>query len=147
MSSKSFIVAPKDYQDAMNVLGVRISVLASNVATGAYEITLQEGDERSGPPPHSHDWDESFFVVRGKVEIHCEGESTLCGPGTLIHLPAGTVHGYCFCAGGGQMLEITGQGGRATEMFTNVSREVPAGPPDLTKLVKVLSDNGVTVAA
>jgi hypothetical protein len=45
------------------------------------------------------------------------------------------------------MLEITGQGGRAAEMFTNVSREVPPGVPDLAKLLEVLSANGVTVAA
>ena len=147
MKTKPFIVAPKDYDETMNVLGVQINVLASNVATRSYEITLQQGEEASGPPPHRHDWDESFFVVRGNVEIHCEGNSTVCGPGTLVHLPAGTLHGYRFCAGGGQMLEITGQGGRAAEMFTNVSKEVPPGPPDLTKLLQVLSDNGVTVAA
>ena len=146
MKTEPFIVAPSDYDEAMNVLGVQINVLASNVATRSYEITLQAGDEGSGPPPHQHDWDESFFVVRGKVEITCEGNSTFCGPGTLVHLPAGTVHGYRFCAGGGQMLEITGQGGHAAEMFTNVSKEVPPGPPDLAKLLEVLSDNGVTVA-
>jgi hypothetical protein len=71
----------------------------------------------------------------------------LCEPGTLVYLPAGTVHGHRFCAGGGQMLEVTGQGGCAVETFTNVSKEVPPGQPDLTKLFEVLSDNGVTVAA
>ena len=147
MRTEAFIVAPENYDEAMNVLGVQINVLAPNVATHAYEITLQQGEEGAGPPPHRHDWDESFFVVRGNVEIHCEGNSTVCGPGTLVHLPAGTLHGYCFGAGGGQMLEITGQGGRAAEMFTNVSKEVPPGPPDLAKLLRVLSDNGVTVAA
>lgn len=147
MRTKAFIVAPKDYDQALSVLGVRVSVLASNIATRGYEITLQEGEEGSGPPPHHHNWDESFFVVRGKVEISCEGNSTLCGPGTLAHLPAGTVHGYRFCAGGGQMLEISGPGGRAAEMFTNVNKEIPPGPPDLTKLLNVLSDNGVTVDA
>lgn len=147
MKTKPFIVAPNDYDEAMNVLGVRISILASNVATRGYEITLQEGDEGSGPPPHHHDWDESFFVVRGDVEINYEGNSTMCGPGTLAHIPAGTVHGYRFCAGGGQMLEITGRGGRATEVFANVSKEIAPDSPDLPKLVAVLSENGVTVAA
>jgi quercetin dioxygenase-like cupin family protein len=147
MKTKPFIVAPKDYDEALNVLGVQINVLASNAATRGYEITLQEGEEGSGPPPHHHNWDESFFVVRGRVEINCEGNSTLCEPGTLVYLPAGTVHGYRFCAGGGQMLEITGKGGCAVEMFTNVSKEVAPGQPDLTNLLEVLSDNGVTVAA
>jgi hypothetical protein len=30
---------------------------------------LQEGPEASGPPPHSHPWDESFYVVKGKIEF------------------------------------------------------------------------------
>lgn len=147
MKPKPFILAPRDYERALNVLGVQVNVLASNAATRGYEITLQEGEEGSGPPPHYHNWDESFFVVRGKVEIFCEGNTTLCESGSLAHLPAGTVHGYRFCAGGGQMLEITGQGGRAVEMFTNVSKDVGHGPPELTKLLRVLSDNGVTVPA
>lgn len=147
MKTEPFIVAPKDYDEALNVLGVQINVLASNVATRGYEITLQQGEEGAGPPPHHHDWDESFFVVSGRVEISCAGNATMCEPGTLVHLPAGTVHGYRFGAGGGRMLEITGQGGHAAEMFTNVSKEIPPGPPDLTKLLDVLSSNGVSVDA
>ena len=57
------------------------------------------------------------------------------------------MHGYRFGAGGGEMLELTGQGGLATQMFGNVSRETPAGPPDIQKLVGILLKNEVTVAA
>lgn len=57
------------------MLGTKITVLASNAATHGYEITLQEGEEGSWPPPHSHDWDESFYVLRGNVEISFEDES------------------------------------------------------------------------
>lgn len=145
MKAEPFVVSPKTCDPAMNVLGVNVTVLASNVQTQGYEITLQSGDEGAGPPPHRHDWDESFYVLRGSVEINVGGKANVCAAGTLVHLPAGTVHGYRFGAGGGEMFEITGAGGNATRMFANVSREVPPGPPDVPVLTTLLQRNGVTL--
>ena len=147
MNAKPFLVTPQTYEQALPVLGLRITVLAANTRTGGYEITLQEGDEGMGPPPHSHPWDESFFVLAGQVDISCAGDSMVCEPGALIHVPAGTVHGFRFRAGGGRMLEISGKGGRATQMFRNVSRQFPSPDVDVPKLLDTLSENGVTVAA
>ena len=65
-----------------------------------------------GPPPHSHNWDESFYVVAGEVEFTCSGNTVVCSPGTLVHVPAGTVHSFRYLADGCDVLEITGQGGR-----------------------------------
>ena len=86
-------------------------------------------------------------VLKGKVEFSCAGKTVMCMPGTLVHIPAGTVHGFHFGVGGGEMLELTGQGGFATQMFTAISKEIPPGPPDIPKVVEVLKQNGVTVAA
>ena len=145
MKAEPFVVSLKSRDPAMNVLGVNVTVLASNVQTQGYEITLQSGDEGAGPPPHRHDWDESFYVLRGSVEINVGGKANVCSAGTLVHLPAGTVHGFRFGAGGGEMFEITGAGGNATRMFANVSREVPPGPPDVPVLTTLLQRNGVTL--
>ena len=67
MKAEPFVVSPKTYEPALNVLGVSVTVLASNQATLGYEITRQEGEKGMGPPPHSHDWDESFYIIAGKV--------------------------------------------------------------------------------
>ena len=147
MQTKPFIVTPKDYDPALSVLGTKVIVLASNAATQSYEITLQEGDEGTGPPLHSHNWDESFFVLKGQIEFNCGGKTQLCMPGTLVHVPAGTIHGFRYGSGGGQMLEFTGQGGSATQMFTAINNEIPPAPPDIPKVLEVLKQNGVTVAA
>jgi len=108
MKTQPFVVTPKDYDPALHVLGTKVTVLASNAATQSYEITLQQGDEGTGPPLHSHNWDESFYVLKGKVEFSCAGKTVMCTPGTLVHVPAGTVHGFRYGAGGGEMLELTG---------------------------------------
>ena len=146
MPVEPFIVLPSDVAP-MDVLGVRITVLAANTATDGYEITLQEGEQGAGPPPHSHDWDESFYVLRGEVEISCEGKVAILQAGSLVHVPRGTVHGYRFGAGGGGMLEVSSHGGSATRMFTNVGKEFPQPDGDLPRLVGLLREHGVRLAA
>ncbi len=147
VKTQPFVVTPKDYDPALNVLGTKVTVLASNAATQAYEITLQRGDEGTGPPLHSHNWDESFYVLKGQVEFIYAGKTVMCTPGTLVHVPAGTVHGFRYGASGGELLELTGQGGFATQMFTAISKEISPGPPEIPKVLEVLKQNGVTVAA
>lgn len=147
MKVQHFVLTPDQHEPALSVLGTQVTILASNTATQSYGITLQQGDEGTGPPPHSHDWDESFYVLKGKVEFLCEGKAHICMPGTLVHVPRGTVHGFRYGSGGAQMLEITGQGALAAQMFTAINNEIPAGPPDIPKVLEVLKRNGVTVAA
>lgn len=147
MTVRPFILMPEQRDRALNVLGTQVTVLASNATTQSYGITLQQGDEATGPPPHCHDWDESFYVLKGQIEFVCDGKTVTCTPGTLVHVPRGTVHGFRYGVGGGQMLEITGQGALAAQMFTAVDREIPVGPPDVSKVLEVLERNGVTVPA
>jgi quercetin dioxygenase-like cupin family protein len=114
MKAQSFVVSPNEYQRALNVLGIEVTVLASNTATQAYEITRQQGEKGVGPPPHSHNWDESFYIVAGNVEFNCDGKTVVCFPGTLVHVPAGTVHSFRYLVDGCDVLEFTGQGSIAT---------------------------------
>ena len=93
MTVKPFVVAPEDYASDLDIVGEHVTVLASGEATGGYEIFLQRGPEGSGPPPHSHPWDESFFVVKGQIDFGIGAESKTASPGTLVHLPAGTADG------------------------------------------------------
>lgn len=149
MKPKPFVLTPKDYSPPLNVVGTKVTVLASNTATQAYEITRQQGAEGTGPPPHSHGWDESFYVLNGSVEFTCADKTEKCVPGTLVHVPAGTVHSFRYGPEGGEMLEITGQGSSATKMFTAVSETISPGvpePDELPKLLNVLKNNGVIVS-
>lgn len=145
MSSKPFILKPADRRRALNVIGTRITVLASGTDIQDQQITVQSGNEGAGPPPHSHDWDESFYVTKGEVEFDCGGETVVCAAGTLVHVPARTVHAFRYGASGGEMLEITGRQSKAVPMFTALDREIPPGPPDIAKVVQVLGEHGVKV--
>jgi len=142
MAARPFIVAPEDYAEALDIVGERITVLASGESTGGYEIFLQRGPEGSGPPPHSHPWDESFYVVKGEIEFGIGGDAKMARPGTLVHLPAGTVHWFRFGPGGGEMISMTSRLG-ASEMFTAMAREVAPVNPDLAKLAEVGGRHGL----
>lgn len=147
MKPEPFAVTPETYARALDVVGEKITVLASHEATQGYEIFLQRGDEGTGPPPHSHDWDESFYVVKGVVDITYGDHQKTATAGTLVHLPAGTVHSFRFGPGGAEMISVTGHNGQAARLFTTIDAEVPPGPPDIPKLLAAAGKCGVTVAA
>ena len=145
MNPQPFVVEPKNYPHPLNVVGEQVTVLAAGDATKGYEIFLQEGPQGSGPPPHSHPWDESFYVIQGTIEFGVGKESQVAAAGTLVHLPAGTTHWFRFGKDGGQMVSMTARLG-ASRMFADIAREISAGSPDLEKLVGIGARHAVTVA-
>lgn len=145
MAVKPFVVTPNDYAPTLNIVGEHVTVLASGEATGGYEVFLQRGPEGSGPPPHSHPWDESFFVTKGEIDFGIGAKSTTALAGTLVHLPAGTVHWFRFGKGGGEMVSMTSRLG-ASKMFVDLAREVAPVNPDLEKLTEVGARHGLKVA-
>lgn len=147
MKPQAFVVMRDAYARALNVVGEHITVLAPNEATGGYEVFLQQGEEGSGPPPHSHGWDESFYVTRGCVDITYGDQTIRAMPGTFVHLPAGTVHGFHFGPGGGEMISIAGREGKASKLFATIDRDIPIGEPDVAKLIAIAGAHGVSVAA
>ena len=148
MSTHPFVLEPNNYPEPLSVVGIDVTVLVSSAETGGHEITLQTGNEGSGPPPHSHPWDESFFIVQGEVEFSYADETARGVPGTLFHLPAGTVHGFRICQDGTVMMEITGQGSKSIAMFASIDEQVAPGlpkPADIPKLIEILGQFGAKV--
>lgn len=50
MSSKPFILKPADRKPALAVVGTQVTVLASGSDIQDQQITVQLGDEGTGPP-------------------------------------------------------------------------------------------------
>ena len=141
---KPFVVTPADAPSPLKIVGEQITVLAAGAQTGSYEIFLQRGPESSGPPPHNHPWDESFYVIKGEIAFGIDDSETTALPGTLVHLPAGTTHWFRFGKGGGEMISMTSREG-ASQMFTDFAREISPENPDLGKLVAVGQRHGLEV--
>src|SRR5262245_48700159 len=141
----AFTVAP-EHRRPLNVVGEQLSVLASGAQTGSYEVFHHDGPEGRGAVPHSHPWDESFYVIDGEVTFSINGRQGIAAPGTFVHLPAGTTHWFRAGTGGAEMLSITSREG-ASHLFADVDREVSAEQPDLTRLLEVCDRHGLTVVA
>lgn len=119
--------------------------MASGDQTGSYEIFSQRGPEGSGPPPHSHPWDEAFYVLDGSVQFGVDEDQDLVAtPGTLVHVSGGTTHWFRFGAGGGAMVSMTSQAGAAA-FFSQVAEEVSPTEPDLGNLIGIATAHGSTV--
>ena len=143
MSAKPSVIFPENHPQPFNIIGEQITILLTRNTTHGYEIFLQEGPEGSGPPPHKHDWDESFYVIRGDIEFGYNDEQMTARPGTLVYLPGGTVHWFRFNEGGGQMISITAQGSDASQFFNDLGTEIPSAAPDIEKLLQIADRHGV----
>src|ERR1700719_403432 len=89
-----------------------------------------------GPPPHRHDFEETFVIVEGEIEATFRGEKRVVKTGDTIHIPANAPHQFhnsssaavrmlCICAPAGQ-----------EEFFTEVGTPVATRitpPPKLGK--------------
>jgi uncharacterized RmlC-like cupin family protein len=60
--------------------------------------TIFRSRQRFGPGAfvglHTHRGDESFEVRSGEVRMTVGAEQRVCGPGTIIFVPAGVRHGF-----------------------------------------------------
>ena len=66
-----------------------------------------------GPPPHRHDFEETFSVLEGELEATCRGETVVVHAGQTINIPANAPHKFrnassepvrmlCICSPAGQ---------------------------------------------
>ena len=98
----------------------------SGVAGGAYTILVTGRDTAGrycpihmhippggGPPPHRHDFEESFTVLEGEIEAAFRGQAKTVRAGQVINIPANAPHQFqnkseqtarllCLCSPAGQ---------------------------------------------
>jgi quercetin dioxygenase-like cupin family protein len=66
-----------------------------------------------GPPPHRHDFEETFIVLEGKMEATFRGRKSIVRAGDTINIPANAPHQFhntsvkpvrmlCICSPAGQ---------------------------------------------
>jgi mannose-6-phosphate isomerase-like protein (cupin superfamily) len=140
-----FMLAEEELPRALNVLGERITILASSGCTGGLELFRQQGEPGQGPPPHAHEWNETFYIVAGEIEFGAGDQSRRLGPGSVAHVPGGVTHWFRFVTDG-EMISVTSQRG-ASQLFSAIDAASPSGAPDIDLLLRVVSSNGVTLAA
>ena len=120
------LIRPAERSEALHLAGVDITPLVSADQSADYEIGVISGQEGHGPPPHSHPWDESYFVLRGEVVFGVGLNEQVFAAGALVHVPAGERHWFRFDQPG-ETVVVTG-GHCAFAMFKGLA-DVPDGSP------------------
>jgi quercetin dioxygenase-like cupin family protein len=72
---------------------------AKIVPAGAFTLSVMLVPPGQGNAPHTHEVEEIFFVLKGKVTVFIEDEegrrlSEVLEPWDLVSCPAGVIHGY-----------------------------------------------------
>ena len=89
----------------------------------------------AGPPPHRHDFEESFIILEGEIAFTFRGVKSLADAGQTVHIPANPPHQFqnksdrparllCVCSPAGQE-EFFGQLGTLV-----ATRTTPPPRPD-----------------
>ena len=120
------LIRPAERSEALHLVGVDITPLVSAYQSVDYEFGVISGQEGHGPPPHSHPWDETYFVLRGEVVFGVGRDEQAFAPGALVHVPAGERHWFRFDQPG-ETVVVTG-GHSAFAMFKGLA-DVPEGSP------------------
>ena len=108
--------ADPDAPDAahLGVVGDTYTVLLSGDDTdGRYCLIDMHVPPGGGPPPHRHDFEESFTILQGEIEATFRGETSTVKAGQTLHVPANAPHSFtnacdaparllCICAPSGQ---------------------------------------------
>ncbi|NUU25901.1 MAG: cupin domain-containing protein [Streptomycetaceae bacterium] len=89
------VVAQRDDSKAYWMLNglyeVRVSGDETDGAMTVMEMTLPAG---MGPPPHIHPGAETVYVAEGSIKYHIDGKTFDGNPGSVFHIPAGTVENF-----------------------------------------------------
>ena len=90
----------------INGLEAHITRLVSRAETdGHWAFGTGWQDPGFDNPPHTHDEAEAFYVLEGSYTFYTEGDPAEdVGPGTLVLIPPGAVHGFRTGPGGGRLL-------------------------------------------
>ena len=120
------LINPQERSKALHLAGVDITPLVSANQAADYEVGLISGQNGHGPPPHSHPWDETYFVLHGEVVLGVGSNEQVFKGGSLVHVPAGERHWFRFDQPG-ETVVVTG-GHQAFAMFQGLA-DVPEGSP------------------
>lgn len=98
----------------LSVVGDTYTILLSGDDTGGrFTLIDMYVPPGGGPPPHRHDFEETFIVTEGQLDVTFRGTSRSAGSGTTINVPANAPHQFrnsalqparllCICAPPGQ---------------------------------------------
>ena len=113
---RNLLIQNADNKKATHVglVGDTYTILLSGTDTaGQFCLIDMHVPPGGGPPPHRHDFEETFILLEGELEATFRGETRSANAGDTIHIPANAPHQFhnssskpvrmlCICSPAGQ---------------------------------------------
>jgi len=88
-------------------------LLAGKHTAGRFCLIDMHIPPGGGPPPHRHDFEESFVILEGEIEATFRGKKSIINAGETVNIPANAPHQFhnasgqparllCICSPAGQ---------------------------------------------
>jgi quercetin dioxygenase-like cupin family protein len=140
---RSSVLARPDTDSALrhvSVVGDTYTILLDGGQTdNHYSLIDMLIPQHGGPPPHRHDFEETFSVLEGEIEATFRGQTSTVKAGETLHIPANAPHRFtnaqpeparllCVCSPAGQ-----------EEFFLTIGDLVPtrtSPPPEMDEAAK-----------
>jgi quercetin dioxygenase-like cupin family protein len=94
---RNLVVANPDNSNALHlgVVGDTYTILLSGMDTaGRFTLIDMHVPPGGGPPPHRHDFEETFILLDGDLQATFRGENRIVRAGETIHIPANAPHQF-----------------------------------------------------
>ncbi len=98
----------------IGLVGDTYTILLTGKDTdGRYCLIDMHIPHGGGPPPHRHDFEESFTILEGEIEVMFRGAKSIAKAGETVNIPANAPHQFqnkseraarllCICSPAGQ---------------------------------------------
>jgi quercetin dioxygenase-like cupin family protein len=128
-------------QQIFDLGGFKIQLLKKANDSNDHEIFHATGPKDTGPGPHYHQWQESFFVIDGSINYGIGPDTGVAQAGDFFSVAAETPHWFKFGEAGGAMLIITSTA-KASNMFADFHNNVNWTSPDRAALIALAAQHG-----
>ena len=137
------VLAPGSGQ-SLNVIGDNQVVRLTGEDTGgAFALIEQHNPPGVGVPMHLHEnEDELFHIVEGSMEFTTQGKTHVATAGTSVFLPKNIPHSFVTVGDAPVKTLLMVFPAGAEKMFHELN-DLPAGPPDMEKVVEICGRYGV----
>ncbi|PIF70451.1 cupin domain-containing protein [Flavobacterium sp. 2] len=128
-----------------NILGdIQKIKLSGKDTAGRFTIFENDNPPGVGIPLHVHaNEDEVFRILEGEMEFIVEGSTSVLKAGDTIFLPRQIPHSFKVVGEQNAKAIVTIIPSGIEEMFTQLNL-LPAGPPDMKKILDICGSFGIT---
>lgn len=113
---RNLVINNADNKESLHlgIVGDTYTILLSGTETaGRFCLIDMHVPPGGGPPPHRHDFEETFLLLDGELEATFRGQKRTVKAGNTIHIPANAPHQFhnssskpvrmlCVCSPAGQ---------------------------------------------